>query len=284
VANAASTSDVDSEARGILLSLLALGADESALAGLDEHRRSVCIEAWRSLRGEGEAERGRILAEWRTEAAMPLPRGLDRLHPSWIVAALVGEPEPILRMALAELPGPLRVAVLPGLATEDWRPAEEPDACSRAMRWEVVRLAFGWLAPLCESEAGLVAESLCALAFDDLMTDLRGRGARAMGQSLAGVAPALRARAMAAAGEPWAQVIGKASAENLSDASRKAAMAHANTRVPDAARTPSDRLLHIGLAVLKSELAAEHPGSISGCMLRVAGRLPASLGRPLLGW
>ena len=58
------------------------------------------------------------------------------------------------------------------------------------------------------------------------------------------------------------------------------AMAHANERIPDSARTPCERLLHIGLAVLKSDLAAEHPGSV----YRVAGRLPAALGRPMIGW
>jgi hypothetical protein len=94
------------------------------------------------------------------------------------------------------------------------------------------------------------------------------------------VAPALRARAMVAAGEPWAQVIGQASAESLPDSDRKSAMAHAKTRIPDSARTPRERLLHVGLAVLKSELVAEHEGSL----YRVAGRLPAALGRAMIGW
>jgi hypothetical protein len=34
------------------------------------------------------------------------------------------------------------------------------------------------------------------------------------------------------------------------------------------------------LAVLKSELVDEHAASV----YRVAGRLPAALGRPLIGW
>jgi hypothetical protein len=86
---------------------------------------------------------------------------------------------------------------------------------------------------------------------------------------------------MAAAGEPWAKVLGEASAETAANADRKIAMAHANnTRIPDSARTPSERLLHVGLAVLKPELAAEHAGSL----YRVAGRLPAMLGRPMIGW
>ncbi len=85
---------------------------------------------------------------------------------------------------------------------------------------------------------------------------------------------------MAASGEPWAQIIGAASAEATSEADRKKALMHANTRIPDSVRTPSDRLLHIGLVALKSALVAEHAGSI----YRVAGRLPDALGCPLLGW
>jgi hypothetical protein len=265
-----------------LLSLWLMGADESALDHLDENRRAVCVEAWRDLHGASEVERGRILSAWRMEVASTLPTGMERLHPSWIVAALAGEPACILRMVLTELPEPLRATVLasPGIASAGPWPAVDSEACPVAVKREVVRLAFGWLAPLCESEGGPVAERLCALAFHELLTDVTARGARAVGQSLAGAAPALRARAMALAGEPWAQVIGRASAEGTSEAERRIAMSHANTRIPDSVRTPGERLLHIGVAVLKSELAAEHPGSIA----RVAGRLPAPLGRPLIGW
>jgi hypothetical protein len=273
---------VDPESRGILLFLLTTGDAESVLACLDEERRAVCVGAWRTLHGVSEADQGRILAEWRAEAVNTLPRGLDRLHPSWLVAALADEPAHILRIVLSELPQALRTTVLglPGITSAGLLPAEEAEKCPLAMKREVVRVAFGWLSPLCESQGGPVAESLCALAFDELLTDVTLRGARAVGQSLAGSAPALRARAMAAAGEPWAQVIRKASVESTSDGERKLAMAHANTRIPDSARTPSDRLLHIGLVVLKSELATEHPGSV----YRLAGRLPAALGRRMIGW
>ena len=259
-----------------------MGAGEAALESLDEKRRAVCVEAWRNLHNASGAERGRILAEWRADAASTLPQGLERLHPSWIVAALAGEPAHILRMVLSELPEPLRTTVLgsSSIASAGLLPTEEPEKCPVALKREVVRVAFGWLFPLCEGDGGSVAESLCAFTFDELLTDVTGRGARAVGQSLAGAAPALRARAMAAAGEPWAQMIGKASVEVASDVERKLAMAHANTRIPDSARTPSERLLCIGLSAVKSELAAEHAGAV----YRLAGRLPASLGRSLIGW
>ena len=160
------------------------------------------------------------------------------------------------------------------------QPAKQTAAQPEAVQREVTRLALGWLAPLCESACGPLAERLLVLTFDELLNDVIRRGARTVGQSLVGAAPALRARAMVAAGEPWAQVIGQASAQSLPDPDRKGAMAFAKTRIPDSVRTPGERLLHVGLAVLKSELAAEREGSL----YRVAGRLPATLGRPLIGW
>lgn len=282
VANEAGIGVAKQEVRGILLSLFVMGAGEATLERLDEKRRAVCAKAWQALRVATEAERGRLLAEWRAEAESALPRGLERLHPSWIVAALENEPIHILRIVLSGLPESLRATVLgvPAFAGLASPPAEKTTRCPDSTKREVERVAFGWLAPLCESDCGPLAESLLALAFDELLSEATRRGARAVGQSLVGAAPALRARAMAAAGEPWAQVIGAASAEGVSDGERKIAMAHANARIPDLARTPGERLLHIGLAVLKSELAAEHPGSV----YRVAGRLPAALGRPMIGW
>jgi hypothetical protein len=282
VANASGPDVLDPEVRGILFSLFAMGADASALEGLDEKRRAVCARAWQALLAESEAERRRILAEWRVEGTCTLPRGLELLHPSWIVAALAGTPVHIIRLLLDDLPQPLHAAVLatPDITGAGSQPAEGVGACPAATKREVERIAFGWFAPLCEGAGGPLAESLCSLAFDDLLTEVTRRGARIVGQSLAGAAPALRARAMAAAGEPWAQVIGEAAAESLSDAERKIAMHHAGTRIPDSARTPSERLLCVGLAALKSDLAAEHPSSIH----RVAGRLPEALGRVMIGW
>jgi hypothetical protein len=274
--------DVDPEVRGILLSLFALGAGESVLEGLDEKRGTVCDRGWQALLALTEAERSRLLDEWRAEAASPLPRGLERLHPSWIVATLEGEPAHIVRLVALGLPESLRAIVLgmPAVVDGISQPAGQIATFPGSTRREVERVAFGWLAPLSESDCGPRAESLLALAFDELLSEITRRGARAVGQSLVGAAPALRARAMAAAGEPWAREIGAASAESVPDAERKTAMAHANARIPDSARTPSERLLHVGLAVLKHSLAADHPGSI----YRVAGRLPAVLGQPLIGW
>lgn len=249
------------------------------LEPLDEKQRAVCVVAWQELLAMNETTRAQVLSEWRAEAMSTLPRGLNRLHPSWIGAALEGEPAHLLRLVLPNLPESLRATVLamPGVAGAGALPAT---LCSVASKREIERVAFGWLAPLCESDGGPLADRLCELAFDDLLSEVTRRGARTVGQSLAGAAPSLRARAMAAAGEPWAQAIGEGARETLSGADRKIAMAFAHTRIPDSACTPGERLMHVGLATLKSELAADHAGSL----YRVAGRLPSTLGRSMIGW
>jgi hypothetical protein len=270
------------EERGILLFLLVAGVEEASLDALDEKRRRSCSKAWQALRAEGAEGQARIQDEWLREARSALPRGLERLHPSWIHAALAGEPTYLLRALGNGLPESVQ-AVVAELLDEDAENDLTADArlcLATGIQRDIERLAFGWLAPLCEGACGPSAEELCHLQFEDLLAEATRRGARTLGLSLAGAAPGLRARAMASAGEPWGRVIGEASLETVSSAERAAAANHAQTSIPPSARTAGVRLLHIGLVALKSELAAENPGSI----FRVAGRLPAALGRPLLGW
>ncbi|MBN2575820.1 MAG: hypothetical protein JXP73_14735 [Deltaproteobacteria bacterium] len=260
MASEISAAGLDGHERGLLLALFLLGAEESALPAIDEDRRVALRLAWQALCAADEPTRARTLAAWRAEAASALPEGLLRLHPSWIEDALADERAEVVAM--------IRATGAAGSGI--------PEETSR----EIARLAFGHLGPLCESEAGPLAERLCALGFDDLISDIARRGARVVGRSLAGTAPALRARAMAAAGEPWAQEIAAASAKRLSPEERAAAAELAAQAGASEERTPRDRLLAVGLAALKAELAAEAPGSC----LRVAGRLPAPLGRVLAGW
>ncbi len=82
------------------------------------------------------------------------------------------------------------------------------------------------------------------------------------------------------AGPPWADVIERAANEAISNEVRMVAAASVAGPMDKNARTPSDRLLDIGLRALASTLSSEHPGSLA----RVAGRLPVPLGRRLLGW
>lgn len=82
---------------------------------------------------------------------------------------------------------------------------------------------------------------------------------------------------MAAMGEPWSNVIGQASRQDIARPQLKAALAAASVALPASVRTVAERLLHIGLAALGPELAAEHPQSAA----RVAVHLPVELGRRL---
>jgi hypothetical protein len=144
----------------------------------------------------------------------------------------------------------------------------------------LARLAFARLAALCAGEAGPLARELCALGTDELLSEITSRGARVVGRSLAGAPPALRARAMAAAGEPWARAIAAGTLEAVAKEAQREAATLARAAGGTETGAARERLLAIGLAQLKIELEHEHPGS----RLRVAGRLPAPLGRSLAGW
>jgi hypothetical protein len=281
VASETSVRFADERERGILLAFLLLSADDSVVDALDHGRREIRGGVWRDLHALDEQSRARTVAAWRAEAASALPDGLARLHPSWIEAALAGERSDVLTLIRAGVSGPLRALVekLVREHPDGLRAIDADGEVPQEIGRDIARLAFGWLAPLCEGKGGPLAQKLCNLELEELLAEVTRLGARAVGRSLAGAAPALRARAMAAAGEPWAQLIGAASSAAVSPEERAAAAAFANTRIPASASTPSERLLHIGLAVLKSDLAAETDGSL----YRVAGRLPAPLGRVVLG-
>ncbi len=270
------------ETKGVLLAFVSLDVGDSVLAAvlavLDSEDREQCSQAWRSLAGLDQDVRERTLAGWRAQAASGLPNGIERLHPSWIEAALASEPPDLLACFRKSLPEGFRstVAALHGRA----EPEAAAASLSPALARELDRIGFGHLAPLCEGATGPLATRLCALSFDELQDEATRIGARTLGQSLVGTDGPVRARAMALAGEPWARVMAEAFNEELSDDQRKAAMGHVAANVHASARTPSERLLDIGLAVLKGDLSAEHAGSL----FSVAGRLPAALGRRLLEW
>jgi hypothetical protein len=271
--------DIDRRDRGLLLALEANHVDESTLRVLDEHRQEGCARARRKLRELDETKRARLLADWRAELASALPAGLSRLHPSWLAEALAGEPAPVL--AAIGAGGAAARELVEKFARRDESTLPTGGAgLSQAEAREWTRLALGRLAPLCESECGSLAERLCALECEALLEETRQLGARTIGRSLAGAAPALRARVMAAAGEPWAAMIGAASAQPATRVERRAAAARVRAPGASEASDASERMLRIGLDALREELAAESPGSL----LRVAGRLPAPLGRRFLRW
>lgn len=243
------------ETKGVLLALAVLDAGECACAVLAGSARQAIFDAWHALARLTAEEREGLLARWRGEVAS----GLELLHPSWIEEALAGEPAHLVER----------------LRTPD--PTQSPAwaVCDA----DLAHLAFDGLAPLCGSALGPLAARLCALSFDDLVGEVRRWGARTLGRSLAGSDAGVRSRAMALAGPPWAALIGQAVCEAVSDEERQAATAQVAGPVNTTAHTSSDRLLHIGLRALRAALAEEHPGAVA----QVAGRLPAPLGRVLLG-
>ena len=268
--------EISDEAKGVLLALAVPEEGEAALAGLAGANREECLNAWRGLGRLGQAARNAQLTAWREKATNGLPDGLVRLHPSWIEDALAGEPLGLLRYFLDRLPEALRPSIekLMRTAEGDSQVASIDPALGR----QVERIAFASLAPLCESAGGPLATRLGGLSFEELQAEVTRQGARTLGRSLAGADAGMRARVMALAGEPWASVMAEAFQEETSASQRRAAMLHAAGNVRASAYSRADRLLRIGLAVLKAELAAEGRESI----LRVAGRLPAKLGRRLL--
>jgi hypothetical protein len=258
--NETSVEASDAQTRGVVLALVRLGAEESVLQALDAARREEVAAVWRGVRALDEEAQARTGETWRAEAASGLPHGLSGMHPSWIEEALAGE----------------RPEVIAALGKGSGASAALPTELAGAL----ARLAFGKLAPLCESRGGVLAERLVGLELEGLLSEITRRGARTVGRSLAGAAPSLRARAMVAVGEPWAAEIAAGSSEEVTPEQRASALALANTAGAFGTRSAVERLSLIGLACLRADLQAESPGSC----LRVAGRLPAPLGRVLAGW
>lgn len=260
VANQPQLDGASPEIRGILLALQLTGAGDSALASLATALRGPVLQAWRSLQELDQVARSQALATWRAQAESGLPSGFSSLHPSWAEAALAGEPPAIVAAVYGDAP--------------------EHRVEARATARELARLAFSHLAPLCDGETGPCAARLLALAPDELMAELKRRGARTVGRSLGGARPTLRARAMAGLGEPWAAEMAEGFREPASRAERAAARALAGAGAASRAQTADDRLLAIGVAAAKAELEVEGSGSLR----RLAGRLPETLGRALVGW
>jgi hypothetical protein len=252
--------DASPEIQGILLALEATAAEESVFPVLADALHEPALAAWRSLRALDDATRSRLLATWRARAASGLPSGFSFLHPSWAAEALAREPQVVVAAIRGNASG------VPSVPRETAR--------------ELARLAFSHLAPLCESEPGPRVTRLLALEPEDLVAELKRRGARTVGRSLAGTPPTLRARAMAGVGEPWAREIAAASMAAATSEERADALTLAGAGSDCEGWTAEQRLLAIGIAATRAEFGAEG----SGALARLAGRLPAALGRGLIGW
>lgn len=266
-----------SETKGVLLALVTLDAGEPIRAAFAATECEPISDAWEALGRLPEDQKEGLLAQWRGEVVRALPSGVEQLHPSWVEDALLAEPPYLIERLRAIVPNVCR-PVLDELLARSSQMDAMP-TCAGSVR-DLARVAFGSLCPLCEGELGPLAEQLCAMPFERLVDEVVQVGARTLGRSLAGSDAAVWARAMAMAGPPWAESIGRAVGEAISDEERAAAVAHVTGQVDALSRTPSERLLAIGLRALKATLSAEQSGSLA----RVAGRLPVALGRRLLGW
>jgi hypothetical protein len=258
-----------SESQGIALAFAILGAGPEAIAALAREESARCQAlGWSRRRASAVPMRW---ACGHAQTAGALPAGLARLHPSFIAAALAGEPSDVIAGLRSLLPTNFAQLL----------PAGRPSGARRVARAfapDLARVAFAHLSKLWESDCGPLAERLCALTFADLEREVMGTGARVLGHGLARTDASVRARSLAAVGEPWAAMMSAAFTDSLSEVERKHAIACAVANVNLALRTPGERLAHLGLASLKVALAGEHPGSL----LRVAGRLGLPWARQLV--
>jgi hypothetical protein len=238
---------------------------EPALGVFAGPRAKTLAGALDALRELPHGSRANVVAAMLQDVANPVAWVAD-LHPSW--AALVGEGEPpeLVQVVLATLPGPFG------------RAAQEVPAVTPVLA-DLQRALLTPLAALAVAADGPAGAALAARA--DLVDHLTREGARTLGRSLVGAPPAVRARAMAGAGPPWADEIAA-----VGEGAEPETRARARDLVARAAAAPAegasavDRLAMVGVLATAPLLAAEGPGSLA----RVAGRLPLPLGRLLLSW
>lgn len=258
----------DEEAQGVVAALRRMGIGEAALGCFPLPWRLACTKRWEEHQEvDWTALAGRI---WRSAIDEAVPAGIEQLHPSWIVEAVLHEPGDIVALARTALPESLHALVGGG------RP---PVArLSVAIAPEVVRLAWAPLASVCIGEAGPRAQALCHLSLEELLAEVTRKGACIVGQSLSRATASERARVMASVGEPWSAHVLAAAVEAASRSARPATAILVEAARLTSPRSPVERLQHVGVVALRSELRSEHPDSSA----KVAGRLPAELGRVLL--
>lgn len=269
------------EERGLLLALFRAALDDKVFDSLAEDSRNRCAAGYRALYELSIEEREAELVAWQSEALATYPPGLEHLHSSWILAAIRQEPSALIRPILRGLPPALQSLVDAYFVQEDgvtWASSETSGLDPERSR-EILRFLLNPLEALLVDPVGPLGKELHTIAFDQLILRIMHHGAVAVGQSLAGASLAVRAKAMAVLGKPWAALVGEKSSENVSVDERAAALAHTRTPMSRAATGTDDRLFYIGLSVVKDALLKEGQKSL----FSVAGRLPHSLGCTWLG-
>lgn len=269
------------EERGFLLVVSRMVLNDQVLGTLTEDARERCEKAYGSLVGLPFDDREAKLSSWQMEAAMAFPPGLEQLHPSWILAAIRKVPPMFIRSFLKELPPAFQSQM------EAFLELEESSTTANAVeidldptrRRELLRFLLNPLEILTIKPSGTLGSELHALSADSFLLRIMHSGAVAIGYSLAGAPLAVRAKAMAALGKPWAALVGEKSSESVAAAEHALALSHTRTPIPPSVTGIDDRLLYIGLSVLKEPLLKEGENSL----FSVAGRLPHSIGCSWLG-
>ncbi|HEY3359822.1 MAG TPA: hypothetical protein VGQ83_41615, partial [Polyangia bacterium] len=124
----------------VVMALAQRGAEAAALlAGLAGPSGARCAAAAAELSALPGAARAALLAREAARLFAPLPANLERVHPSWLAAAL-GDVPPALRRALVTMLPPATRAAL--TAPEDGGPPARP---APAMLAALTRRAFGAL-------------------------------------------------------------------------------------------------------------------------------------------
>jgi hypothetical protein len=113
---------------------------------------------------------------------------------------------------------------------------------------------------------------------DDLLKEVAREGARVLGESLAGAPAAVVARAMAAAGPPFDDLIALTLAEPVPADRREVARRWVGEVAARPDARARDLLCRLGLRALRDSFGTEGARGLA-CL---AGRLPAAYGRHLL--
>ncbi len=271
-------SDLTPEERGFVAGA-ALVETAAGFERLSAPTKEHCENAWRALRSLGRADRARALAALIADARAPVPEGIDLVHPSWIRETLADEPSDLVAAIAEGLPANVTEAACALLRER----GEDPGSVvARALLAEALaevrRFVLAPVAALLGPPSGPQGADLGKRSPAETLDEITRLGVRTIALSLVGAPREVRARAMAALGEPWAAEIATVATTDADKPERERARRLVAEASRSSSDTASERARAVGLLALAEALRAEGRGS---CAL-VAGRLPSVLGRTLL--
>jgi hypothetical protein len=184
---------LDEAAQGVVLAALLAGGDGGALERIAEGPR--CDEALQAFKRLEPEQRRQAVTALARRLLSPLPRHLERVHPSWIQALLEREPAPVVQVVVRSLPPALKqMLVLPALTSA-------PPRASGAIQAQILRSVLGQLCSMPPPPTDSRSDEAVPLRYEDLLgwslsrleAALEGLGALALASSLK-IDPTLRER------------------------------------------------------------------------------------------